>query len=119
MVRGADPVEINDRREEGVASEDAPPTRRLAAILAADVVGFSRLAGAPEATENAADEALIPDSERSLTDQAYSMLEEMIVTLKLAQRAARDQGHLASWHASGLARYVRRENFAVHDLRDQ
>ena len=43
MTRGADPVEKNDRRDEGVALEDAPPKRRLAAILAADVVGFSRL----------------------------------------------------------------------------
>ena len=43
MMRGADPVEISGRRDDGVASEDAPPTRRLAAILAADVVGFSRL----------------------------------------------------------------------------
>ena len=54
-----------------------------------------RLAGAPEATENAADEALIPDSERSLTDQAYSVLEEMIVTLKLAPGAAVSEARLS------------------------
>jgi len=50
---------------------------------------------APAATGNGAGVALLGENERSLTDHAYSMLEEMIVTLKLAPGAAVSEASLS------------------------
>lgn len=46
-------------------------------------------------TDDGSEVALLTDNERSLTDQAYSMLEEMIVTLKLAPGAAVSEARLS------------------------
>jgi DNA-binding GntR family transcriptional regulator len=53
------------------------------------------------------DVALLHDSERSLTDQAYSILEEMIVTLKLAPGKAVSEQRLSQ--ALGIGRTPIRE----------
>lgn len=64
----------------GAASAARPARRRTRTASAAD---------------NGADAALLADNERSLTDRAYSMLEEMIVTLKLAPGAAVSEARLS------------------------
>jgi DNA-binding GntR family transcriptional regulator len=70
------------RDERTRASSTRPANRRTGVVTAA-------------AKGSASDAVSLTDNERSLTDQAYSMLEEMIVTLKLAPGAAVSEARLS------------------------
>jgi DNA-binding GntR family transcriptional regulator len=75
--------------------------------LLSDGRGLSRTPKAAADGDNGVDVSLLLEAEPSLTDRAYSMLEEMIVTLKLAPGTAVSEARLSQ--ALGIGRTPIRE----------
>src|ERR1700719_1560272 len=76
-------------------------------VLSSDGRGVTRRPKAAVGGDNGVDVSLLLEVEPSLTERAYSMLEEMIVTLKLAPGTAVSEARLSQ--ALGIGRTPIRE----------